>query len=299
MSNQPLTLSNPDTQLMIEEYTSWHAQILERVFYPHDMAQEIVVQPSFLISWLEEADERGKASAALLTLKQLHNDFISQGQNCLGTIPKAGNSPDYKNFKKLNILFEELLKYITSLNFHASGDQRYMDERTGLGTQRALERDLQVEMERFTRHGKQFALALVKIHDYADLESGLPETEFTACLNLTGNIIRKSIRSFDDAYYLGEGRFALCLKHSNNSEGIRALSRLKNELKKKNMIYNVSNGPVTLRVSSCITEPVPGDELSVILEDLEQDLQSHSGEPTAVLEHHEISPLQRFLKDSA
>jgi GGDEF domain-containing protein len=155
-------------------------------------------------------------------------------------------------------------------------------------------KDLEREMERRSRRGKPFSLALVRIDRYDEIREMQNVDEHARLLMTLANMIRKCLRSFDDAYRSGEGEFIMSLKHADISGGTAALNRLRRLLEEEKIVIGVA---FPLSLSGCVAEPMPGDDLSLLLGNMRHDLGRYGEHGGAALEYHEISPLQRFVED--
>ena len=173
------------------------------------------------------------------------------------------------------------------------------DALTSLRSKSMLLPDIQREFDRLMRQGKKFCVAMACIDRFDVIEGSVSSVEAEGYVKLVASLIKLSIRSFDDAYYVGDGRFALCLKQAEVSGGITALERLRRELERQNISLVTQSGEKSLlSMSCCIAEPVEGDDMRELVKNLRLDLESSTqGEVDTVLRYNELSPLQRFIKD--
>jgi hypothetical protein len=111
-------------------------------------------------------------------------------------------------------------------------------------------------------------------------------------------LVKKCMRSFDDAYHFN-GTFVLSLKQTGTSGGVRALKRLKADLDKSRATYSVQGVKHEISLSSCIGEPNEAEDVTAFIENLKKDLNLYQTDKGgAVVEYTELSPLQRFIRDS-
>ena len=138
-------------------------------------------------------------------------------------------------------------------------------------------------MERLSRSGNPFVLSCVRVDGFAELAD--QETAF----HIARDNIVKSMRPFDDVYYLGDGEFLLSLKHTDVVGGEVALVRIQRSLD-----IDESN-TAKLSVSCCLSEPVSGDEVSTLIKNMKEDLKRHKDDKDVILKFLDISPLERFM----
>ena len=70
---------------------------------------------------------------------------------------------------------------------------------------------LRRSLDRLSRQGKAFSVAIARIDHFEKLSQGLTKEQLEECLQWLAAIIKKCLRSFDDAYRLENGEFILSL----------------------------------------------------------------------------------------
>jgi diguanylate cyclase (GGDEF)-like protein len=151
-------------------------------------------------------------------------------------------------------------------------------------------------MERLSRHGQSFSLALVVIDDFDEILKALGRDEADQVIKRAAGFVRTSLRSFDGAYNMGHGEFVLSLKQASISGGQKALERLRDELEKSDVTYRIDTQYKKITMSCCVAEPLPDDDLHLLLGNLRADLGMQEKEAGTVLTYFEMSPLQQFVK---
>jgi diguanylate cyclase (GGDEF)-like protein len=169
------------------------------------------------------------------------------------------------------------------------------DMLTGLRSRQMLTKDLEREMERRSRRGRPFCLALARIDHYAEMKANLPQADYETIISAVGEIIKLCMRSFDDAYRLGNGEFLMCLKQADMTGGTAGLGRLRKLLEEKAPYYTLKGQEVRLTMSSCVAEPQPGDDFESLMDNMRIDLDRFGGDAEMALEYLEVSPLERFV----
>ena len=130
--------------------------------------------------------------------------------------------------------------------------------------------------------GQPFSIAVLRIDRKEDRAKD-------NAIQSVSKAVLKTIRSFDDAYFAGNGEFVISLKHSDSNGGLRFVTRFNQALKE--------DDTTDFTVSSCVAEPLPGDEIHVLLQNVRVDLDhicelGHGGAG----QYEEVSPLNRFLQ---
>jgi diguanylate cyclase (GGDEF)-like protein len=232
-------------------------------------------------------------------LTKLENDLGAKAEEILRAVKNTTEKPSFIAFDALSVLFEEFTHNIRRLQQDLLRENSGLDPMTGLRNTASLDVDLHREMERLARQGRPFSLALVRIDnlDAITEQAGVPRAE--QVIRNVADMIRKSLRSFDDAYRITDNEFILSLKQADIRGGLRALERLRLELERKSIVYDEKGNrtnPMTL--SCCVAEPVPGEHTRDLIENLRADLHGADKSENIILEYHEMSPLQRFIKTS-
>ena len=207
--------------------------------------------------------------------------------------------PEYKQFRELITLFEEFTFQVRRLEKDFLIDGSGFDLLTGLRNKALLVPDVFREMDRLARQGKSFCLALACIDRFDGILKASPKDESDGYIKLLASLIKLSVRSFDDAYYMGDGVFALCLKQTDINGGFSAFERLRKELEYQKIVIQSENGEKKpLSMSCCIAEPVNGDDVDDLIQSLSDDLVgSEDDNVDSVLRYRELSALERYVQD--
>ncbi len=273
---------------ILDEYTEWFMQLVRRIMYPQSASgEQIFTKPLSFIDWLEAEENQDIDSDVARRLSELHTELSTQADTLINETLKSQAVPEYKGFHKLMALFEEFSLQVRRLEKDHRSDGAGLDDLTGLRSKSMLEKDYAKEMERVARQGKPFSVALLKINNFDEIKKGADEA-----IALVSEMIKKSMRSFDDAYRVSSHEFVLSLKQSDMKGGIIALKRINTFLAEE----EGANMPVFPEVISCIAEPAPGDNLDELIENLSDELKDYVRDDNmGILEYTEISPLQRFV----
>lgn len=243
-------------------------------------------------------------------LKQLEkNSFVTQRRFNRLTEIQAEVLDLRKNDNKaaFSKKFETFFGELRALERDCILEDAGLDYVTGLKSSKFLVRDIERQMQRLSREGQSFCVALVAIDHYSDsIESFGVSGEFNYS-KAVAKLLKKSIRSFDVGYRTGGGEFVLLLKQADIGGGIAALKRLREFLEAENLTLSTNAGEQPLRLSSCVTEPVPQEHANELIDNLRKDLERQnnsnegvdSGDAQSgnVLKYHEVSALERYVNE--
>ena len=284
---------------ILEDHTDWFHELIQALFYPEEHDSCLPRNPTSFSQWLVHANRQKDIQPEIIEkLAAVHADLFKSVDVMVGSAQENGDKPSHKNFQKSLTLYEEFLGHIRRLEKDLFLEEGGYNPFTGLRSKNMLSSDMERELHRLERQGKNFCIALVKIDNFALLSKNKQESD--ACIKLVADLIKLSVRSFDDAYYMGEDEFLLSLKQSSVSGGVSALERLRKELDHQDITSKEGfSADIPLSISCCVAEPVSGDNFENLMKNLRADLKS-SNEKTVgtVLEHQELSPLQRYIQET-
>ena len=285
---------------IVDEHAEWYSRVLRAVFYP-ERAGDPFDPPQTFARWLNDAshdDFVGKATIEKLSKLQI--ELYEVASDLIHDAKTSGARPDFKMYDEFVNLYDDLVYQLRRLEHDAVQADTGLDVGTGLRSKKAMTIDLEREMERRARRGKPFCLALAKIDNYDQIISLVSEDRHREIIAAVARLIKKCIRSFDDAYRSGDGEFIMCLKHSDIAGGTAATNRLRRFLEEENITIQDEKGrPFVLTMSSCVAEPLPGDSLDDLMTNMRNDLVKFNTEApgSTTLEYFEQSPLSRYVQD--
>lgn len=284
---------------VLEEHTEWFHGLVKSLFYAGEVdVGSLLGKPTSFAQWVSFAERDESIQPEMLErLSVLHSDLFSTSDSLLQSVQQSGQKPSYKSFNTFMTLYEEFLSNVRRLEKDLLLEGNGYDLFTGLRSSKLLSVDVARELDRLARHGKGFCLALARIDNFSVMKENAQKSELDAYIRLVSDLIKLSVRSFDDAYYMPDNEFALCLKQTDITGGVSALERLRKELERQGIQYNDGAGFKPLSISCCIAEPVAGDDVSQLIANLRADLKlSDAAQSDTVLKYHEMSPLQRFMQ---
>ncbi len=284
---------------VLDEHAEWFGRATKRIFFPNAYkGQEKLAVPERFQEWVKEA--AGYDFIEPVTLQDLNKIYEELHIVATGLTDKATYTNELiglKEFDDFTSLYENFIFKLRRLEHDCALSDSGLDIDTGLRSQRAMEIDMARELERRARRGNPFTLALARIDNYDEFKDIVDSAQLKQLMATLGRLIKKCIRSFDDAYRSGEAEFIMSLKHSEAVGGTAAVNRLRSFMSDESIVITVGERKIPLTMSYCVAEPVPGDTLDELLKNMRHDLSKWNEGDTA-LEYHEQSPLQRFIGES-
>jgi diguanylate cyclase (GGDEF)-like protein len=273
----------------IMAYNAWFASVLQLVFYPPTSASNMApALPDLLIPSLTTVEGLLSPEDRAL-LDKAYRALQADADGLCAAPPERGR------FKKFTTQYGEFVRDLHAISQNRILEIWGLDVLTGLKNKNAMLEDMKQELERLARHGRAFSLALVQIDHYEVMRARLPQAEREAIIKSVTAMIRSCLRSFDGAYYIGEGEFVLSLKQATAAGGQKALERLRQKLEKTDLSFACEGRARGVSLSCCVAEPLPEDNIEQVLSNLRNDLQGRDRDDGSVLVYYEISPLQRFV----
>ncbi|HEU4461059.1 MAG TPA: GGDEF domain-containing protein [Solirubrobacterales bacterium] len=101
------------------------------------------------------------------------------------------------------------------------------DELTGVGNYRALHERLMAEIARHTRHGREFALILLDLDGFKQVNERYGHLEGDRLLAEIGGSLRKEVRVEDSVFRQGGDEFAVIVPEVNAEEAGEVAKRLR------------------------------------------------------------------------
>lgn len=286
---------------VLDEHTAWFHDFLNLVFYSDfNSAQEPLSRPVSFLEWLETAKkDEGIQAEVVDQLIRLHSDLFSHADSLLKIVQQTKAKPDNKSFQEFMTIYEEFVLSLRRLESDFMLEDSGYDPFTGLRSPANLFSDIDREMQRLCRQGRSFCLAIARIDNFSAIEKSYSQSEKNAFIKLVSDLVKLSIRTFDDAYHVGKGEFVLSLKQADIKGGFSALERLRRELELQSITLEIENQKRLLSMSCCIAEPVYGDDIQDLLNNLRTGLNNTDKKTDRVLEYFELSPLQRYIQETA
>lgn len=107
------------------------------------------------------------------------------------------------------------------------------DELTGVGNYRALHERLAAEIARHDRHGREFALVLLDLDGFKQVNERHGHLEGDRLLTEIGRSLRKEVRGEDSVFRQGGDEFAVIVPEVNAEEAGEVAKRLRGRVSRR------------------------------------------------------------------
>ena len=269
---------------LLGDYQTWFSAVIAAVSHGGQMPDTFEGLDKWLTTIpVDEFNIDGKYSLQRDALKVRHDEMLST----------AANASSADGFTQFSSLFTSFISELQAFGQAIVLEEWGLDVLTGLKNKTILESDLAIEMERLSREGHPFCVALVRIDDFEKID--VDHNAGNQIIKIVAKHVLESLRSYDDAYRIDRNYFILCLKQSDIIGGQKGLERFRNIMEDAQETYSDSGTTKPLSVSSCVASPLPGDNMQELIDALHQDLHQEVKERGEVVMHKEISPLERFV----
>ena len=268
--------SSPFNQIL-QDYADWSSQILRAVFYPEKILKTAIKAPVSLRGRLQDLADAGQVAQSVIEdIVERQRDLHAHVEKMLATNSK----PELESFDTFLNYYEDFTERIARFDIDSVLSDFGVDIITGLRSATVIIPDLERELERRARRGHPFSIVLCQI-DKPDA------SRLAAQIEKSARAIKTCMRNFDDAYLSGKNEILVSLKQTDNAGALRFVERLKEEL---------NNEQADFTMSFCAAEPMPGDDLRGLINNVRSDLQEIASSGEGAGEYEEISSLQRFIK---
>lgn len=274
---------------VLDEHVVWYGKLMRSYFEGKVTTED---SPLIFSEWLIAAKEDKSINEDTAErIHRIHEEMIQAAHNFVSKF-KSQEAPPLKEYDELSHHYEEFIQAMRRIELDQAIENSGFDEKTGLRALKVMEADIAREMERRARRGNPFSLALIKINNFKEEWRGRDDI-CNQMIRRISQSMKEILRSFDDAYYLGDEYFLLSLKHSDILGSQVALSRLNQSITGEHIPF--PDDPLEeISISSVVSEPVQGDKLEDLLNNMKKDLEGIDQKGT-VLQYTDISPLQRYL----
>lgn len=270
---------------VLDEYIVWYGKIMRSYF---EGKPSLPTPPQVFDIWISGA---GLTDRTDEKVRRIHQGMVDAAGKFI-TKYGARETPPLGEFNDLTGHYEEFIQVMRQLELDQATENSGFDEKTGLRSPKLMRDDISRELERRARRGNPFCLALIKINKF-DNEWQKNASQFRNMVLKIADQLKECLRSFDDAYYIGDEYFLLSLKHADLLGSQAALGRLNKSIATAHI--PVPGDPIEeISVSSVLSEPTPGDSFETLLTNMKKDLGGID-EKGAILQYNEMSPIQRYM----
>lgn len=288
-----------NSELVFDTHAEWFGRIMRWTFYPEDNRSKTPIPPPEDFSiWLEQVRADQNADIQTLSdISRLYQD-LRQTADRIVSVAAGGQKPEIETFDYFVDLYDEFNNKIRRLEMDCVLSDSGIDSLTGFRSRQIMFPDLERELERRNRRGRPFCIAYLRIDFFDAILKSMGQDAARDLVRRASGIMKKCMRTYDDAYRYGPGEIVWSLKHSDITGGMRAIERLRRMLEDEDIRVTVGGKSRYFTMSYIVSEPVPGDVLPETLAQMRADLDKFADEPDTYLQHKEVSRLQVFVDQS-
>jgi diguanylate cyclase (GGDEF)-like protein len=288
------TLSVDMIMAEIEALLDWRGHIFRHCFFPGSQPKPPEPQaPSALLMWCRRGGEGGSLDRNIVDhISVVYDELCAAARTMLGYCA-AGATPTIEIYDAFENQFEAYLLQVRRLHQDVSDGGLAVDSVTGLRTASGMRADLKREQDRFDRKGTSFSLASIEIDNLPELDRRAQEAVYAG----VAQVIARTVRSFDDAYFLGKGEYLITLKHIEFSDACAVMDRLRADIESA-AIFLPGGEKMKVTASFGVAEAMqrePSDLAFQHAKSATQEAKAAGG--NRVTEFRETSALLRYAKD--
>lgn len=282
----------------IETLLDWRVTIMRQCFFPGSQPKAPDAHaPSALLMWCKREAERNAIDTKVADhLAKVHEDLCT-GARVMLDYCAAGTAPTLALYDAFENGFESFVTQIRRLQADVSDSVVAVDPVTGLRTVAGMRNDIKREQDRFDRKGTSFSIASVEIDGLGEIQHQYDRRSQDVVYANVAQLIARTVRSFDDAYYLGKGEYLIALKHVEFMDACKVMDRLREEIEKTPVL--MPNGE-KLRVTSSfgIAEAMQREPADLSIENAKSARRMAKDEGgNRVKEFKERSALENYARD--
>ncbi len=286
------------TDMVIAETESlfaWRTAILRLCFYPASVSSvPEIKRESALLSWCSQQADESKMDKRLVDQLNHHHALLQKAAQDMLDLAVVGKM----DVAAYDALEQNFLGYVTQVE-HLQHEHGPAAANMDMGLRNAAEmrNDVKREQDRYDRKGASFSVAAISVDDVVSIHQKYDLGEQNAIFTHIGKMIAQAVRSFDDAYYTGNGSYLLVLKHIDFLDACSVMDRLRGEVEKK--AVPLPNGDeISVTASFGVAQAQEKEDYNIPIDAALDALKKAIAKGgNCVEEHHEISSLARYVKE--
>lgn len=282
----------------IESLLDWRGHVFRQCFYPASQVKPAdAYAPAALLMWCRKGQESGAMDRAVVDRLQLAYDELGRAAQKMLDASVGGQPPAVEAYAAFEVQFEGYITQIRRLYQDMSDAGMSVDTVTGLRTVSGLRAELKREQDRYDRKGTAYSIANIEIDNLAALQQSHDRRGMDAVYAAVAGVIARTVRSFDDAYYLGKGEYLLILKHIDFMDACAVMDRLRAEIAATPVQLPDGSG-VRVTCSLGVAEAMQRETPEAALDHAKAALQAAlGGGGNRVQEFRETSVLEQYARD--
>jgi diguanylate cyclase len=215
---------------VVDDHIAWLSQWHQIAFYGGaDRAAKVedAKMPNSFLQWHDRATFALPNQGPILSrLAELHEQLHTAAKLVLLRAPD-GEAIPIKDYEKVLSRFDEFVTSVRRLERAFSEAAAGLDPLTGLRTRTGLQEDFNREMNRFMNAKTPFTMAMVDVDHFKAVNDTWGHDTGDRVLVGVSNTLLRHIRTYDDAYRVGDEEFLLILKGLDNDGADKVLERLR------------------------------------------------------------------------
>ncbi len=282
----------------IETILDWRNEIIRQSFFPGSQTRPAdATAPSAMLIWCKrEADRNTVDRAVVERLMHVHNEMCKAARvmldHCAG-----GAAPTLALYDSLENECDSFINHIRRLQQDLADSSTAVDPVTGLRTVAGMRNDIKREQDRFDRKGTSFSIANIEIDGLEALQAKYDRRGMDLIYASVAQVVARTVRSFDDAYYLGKGEYILVLKHVDFMDACSVMDRLRAEIE-SNPVFMQTGEKLKVTASFGIAEAIQREKPEVSVSYAKTALaESKRAGGNRISEYREMSALAQFARE--
>jgi diguanylate cyclase (GGDEF)-like protein len=283
----------------IETLLDWRVSITRRCFYPGSETRPAdTMAPSALLMWCKRESDRNAIDRKIAEkIEAAHADLCKAAAAIVDFCAANGTAPTLELYDGFENQFEGFVTQIRRLQADVSDSVVAVDPTTGLRTVAGMRNDIKREQDRYDRKGTSFSIASCEIDGLPEIQGKFDRRAQDVVYANVAQLIARTVRSFDDAYYLGRGEYLIVLKHVEFMDACSVMDRLRGEIE-NTAILMPGNEKLRVTCSFGIAEAMQRESADLAVENAKSALAAAKKEGgNRVKEFHERSALENYARD--
>jgi diguanylate cyclase (GGDEF)-like protein len=281
----------------IETLLDWQNDVLRQCLFPAAQIKPADPHaPSALLDWCKREQEKNILDAKFVDrMTSVHSELSAAATRAIQYC-QQGNPLTVDLYDALEHQCEAFATHIRRLQQVMADSAVGVDAVTGLRTVAGMRNDIKREQDRYDRKGTSFSIAAVEIDRVHELQQLYDRRTMEGIYAHIARVMTATMRSFDDAYFLGRGEYIIVLKHLDFVDACIVMDRLRAIIKETPYV-SPSGQNVQLTASFGITEAMLRDTAELGVEHAQSALQDAKVKGDCVIEYKELSGLARYAQD--
>ncbi len=281
----------------LQEHMDWFTNIIRVAFYY--AGQDVNIEehpPRALINYIREHHHivASLDGQSLSRIDEMHNDLSTVAKQMLD-MSRASQPITHDIYQNFEQLIDSYALELRRLQDQILQTGISIDPVTGLRSTSGMKDDLKRERDRRDRKDVPFCIANLRIDANSIENRQLSRPDMERIYSGIAKTMTEILRSFDDAYHLGEGEFILCLKHIDILDACRVMERFIHMIADTEFVMADDRVIDKVTLSGGVVEPLPENSIEDMLENAARMRDEACAEGGCrVIEYTEKSQLEQM-----